>query len=65
MNWEYKTVKAPATGGLLGGKFDKVALETRLNEFGGQGWELVAAFATHMGYGQSRDVIAIFKREKR
>jgi len=65
MNWEYKTLKTPATGGLLGGKFDDVALETKLNELGGQRWELVAAFATHMGYGQSRDVIAIFKRERR
>jgi hypothetical protein len=65
MNWEYKTVKTPATGGFLGGKFDEVALEARLNELGGQRWELVAAFATHQGYGQSRDIVAIFKRERR
>jgi Sigma-70 region 2/Domain of unknown function (DUF4177) len=64
MNWEYKTVKVPATGGLLGGKFDGVALIERLNELGGQRWGLVAVSATHQGYGQSRGIVAIFKREK-
>jgi len=65
MNWDYKTVKFPASGGFLGGKFDEAALTERLNELGGQRWELVAAFSTHQGYGQSRDIVAIFKREKR
>jgi hypothetical protein len=65
MNWEYKTVKTPATGGILGGKFDETALDVKLNELGQQRWELVAAFATHLGYGQSRDVVTLFKREKR
>ena len=65
MKWEYKTVKTPATGGLLGGKFDEMLLEKNLNECGDQRWELVAAFATHLGYGQSRDIVTIFKREKR
>ena len=65
MNWEYKTVKTPARGGFLGGKFDEKILDARLNELGEQRWELVAGFATHQGYGQSRDIVAIFKREKR
>jgi hypothetical protein len=65
MHWEYKTVKTPATGGILGGKFHESVLDTKLNELGGQGWELVTAFATHRGHGQSRDIVAIFKREKR
>ncbi len=65
MKWEYRTVKASATGGFLGGKFNQEALEARLNELGEQQWEVVAAFVTHQGYGQSRDIVAIFKREKR
>jgi hypothetical protein len=65
MNWEYMTLKFPARGGFLGGKFNEVMLNNRLNELGQQRWELVAAFATHQGYGQSRDVVTIFKREKR
>ncbi len=65
MKWEYRTMKVPATGGFLGGKFNEEILDARLNELGEQRWELVAAFSTHQGYGQSRDVVAIFKREKR
>jgi len=65
MNWEYKTLKVSATGGFLGGKFDEKSLDTKLNELGDQRWELVSAFATHQGYGQSRDVAVILKREKR
>lgn len=65
MNWEYRTMKFPATGGFLGGKFNEAALTDKLNELGQQRWELVAAFATHQGYGQSRDIVAILKRERR
>ncbi len=65
MNWEYKTVKVSARGGFMGGKLDEKILDAKLNECGEQRWELVSAFATHLGYGQSRDVVAILKREKR
>jgi hypothetical protein len=27
-------------------------------------WEPVTAFATHQGYGQSPDMVVIFKRDK-
>jgi hypothetical protein len=65
MNWEYKTLRFPARGGFLGGKFNEALLNAKLNEFGEQRWELVSAFSTQHGYGQSRDIVAIFKREKR
>jgi hypothetical protein len=65
MQWEYRTDKFPASGGFLGGKVDMAAFNTRLNELGEQRWELMTAFATHQGYGWSRDIVAIFKREKR
>ena len=65
MTWEYKTLKLPASGGFLGGKFDETALDAKLNEMGEQRWELVAAFTTNQGYGQSRDLVTIFKRERR
>jgi hypothetical protein len=65
MHWEYKTVKAPASGGFMGGKVNQAAFESKLNEHGQQQWELVSAFVTHRGYGSSREIIAIFKREKR
>lgn len=62
--WEYRTVKHPATGGFLGGKFDETQLDLRLNDLGVQGWELVSAFTTNQGYGQSRDIVAIFRRPR-
>jgi hypothetical protein len=64
VHWEYKTLKYPARGGFLGGNFDESVLNTRMNELGEQRWELVTAFATHQGYGSSRDVVAIFKRAR-
>jgi hypothetical protein len=64
MKWEYRTMQITASGGFLGGRIDEASLRARLAELGDERWELVTAFATHQGYGWSRDVIAIFKREK-
>jgi hypothetical protein len=65
MKWEYGTVKFPASGGFLGGRIDTALFNAMLNERGEHGWELVNAFATSQGYGWSREIVAIFKREKR
>ena len=61
MRWEYKTVKL-ATTGFLGGKFDAEQLDRYMNELGSQGWELVTGFDTNKSYGETRDVVVIFKR---
>ncbi|MHC4519639.1 MAG: DUF4177 domain-containing protein [Planctomycetota bacterium] len=61
MQWEYKTIKLGATG-FLGGKFDEDQLDRYMNELGSQGWELVAGFDTNKSYGETRDVVVIFKR---
>jgi hypothetical protein len=65
MHLEYKALKFGASGGFLGGKFDEAKLTEQLNELAAQRWELVTAFATHQGYGQTRDIVVLFKREKR
>jgi len=65
MQWEYRTVKFPASGGFLGGRIDTASFNSRLNELGEQGWELMSAFATNQGYGWSREILAVLKREKR
>jgi hypothetical protein len=62
--WEYKTIKAGVDSSWLGGKVDETKLEARLNELGRDGWELVVAFDTNMAQGQTRDVVAIFKRDR-
>ena len=61
-NWEYKTVKKSANHGFFGGKTDISEMDSRLNELGGNGWELVSSFVTHMGYGSSREVCFVFKK---
>ncbi len=61
--WEYKTIEL-ATHGFLGGKLDRTKFEALLNELGRDGWELVNAFDTNQGHGQTRDVIAVFKRAR-
>jgi len=61
MNWEYKTIKLQATG-FIGGKFDETRLDDMMNDLGSQGWELAAGFDTNKGYGETRDVVIIFKR---
>lgn len=61
MIWEYKTLKLGATG-FLGGKFDEKEFDSKMNKLGKDGWELVTAFDTNMSHGQTRDVVAVFKR---
>jgi hypothetical protein len=62
MKWEYKTIKLK-TRGFSGGNFDERELDSMMNEYGSQGWELVAGFDTNKNYGESRDVVIIFKRQ--
>ncbi|MBN2021344.1 MAG: DUF4177 domain-containing protein [Pirellulales bacterium] len=63
--WEYKTIKLTAKGFFAGGKVDERELDTLMNNFGDQGWELVAAFDTNQWPdGITRDVFVLFKRPK-
>lgn len=63
MRWEYKTIKLE-TKGILGGKVDENKLDEYMNQLGQQGWELAASFDTNKAYGESRDIVVIFKRSK-
>ncbi|MGH2270871.1 DUF4177 domain-containing protein [Anaerohalosphaeraceae bacterium U12dextr] len=65
MIWEYKTIKLAATGFWLGGKIDELRLDQMMNDLGQQGWELVAALDTSEAYGNTKDVVVIFKRLKK
>lgn len=60
--WEYHTEQFE-TKGFMGGILDVATFNTRLNQLGQQGWELVNTFDTNMSQGQSRYIIAVFKRE--
>ena len=64
MKWEYRTVKLSTQGFWSGGELDEAALDAAMNDIGEEGWELVSAFGTNKGFGESRDVVVIFKRPK-
>ena len=64
MKWEYKTIKLPTEGLWSAGALDESALDAAMNEIGDDGWELVSAFSTNKGFGESRDVVVMFKRPK-
>jgi len=51
-----------ATTGFTGGKLDEDTFTDHLNDLGDQEWELVVAFDTNQGGGQTRDVLVVFKR---
>lgn len=63
MKWEHKTIKIKATGAWVGGKVDEGTLDRMMNELGADGWELVSAVSANEGFGNKRDLLAIFKRQ--
>jgi len=64
VQWEYKTVMIKATGWFAGGKVDAEVMNDKLNALGSEGWELVCGFDTNKLYGETRDVVLIFKRPR-
>lgn len=65
MRFEYLTIKFAASGWFAGGDLDGDAFNQKLNDLGGEGWELVSVFDTNMLHGRTRDVVAVFKRTRR
>ncbi len=61
--YEYDTIKVEATGWLSGGGIDDDELRGKLNFKGHQGWELVSCFTTNEGYGRTKFIVAVLKRE--
>ena len=60
--WESQTIRFEVKG-VMGGILDIDAFQEELNQMGQEGWELVTCFDTNMSQGQSRYVIAVFKRK--
>jgi hypothetical protein len=53
-----------ATGWFAGGKVDAEVMNDKLNALGSEGWELACGFDTNKLYGETRDVVLIFKRPR-
>jgi len=64
--FEYHVFKTIADVGWfgLGGTVDTGSIDKPINELGADGWELVSTIDTNRGFGATRDVIMIFKRER-
>lgn len=59
--FEYHLQKHDATG-FWGGKVDLAKMDIEFNRLGRDGWELVSIFDTNAGHGESRWIVATFKR---
>ena len=59
--WEYRTIKIE-TKGFWNKKLDVNEFDLQLNDLGSAGWELVSCFDTSQYQGESKEVIAVFKR---
>jgi hypothetical protein len=64
MKWEYKTIKLNTSKYILASVFEEGKLDQIMNQMGAEGWELVTAFDTNVGSGQTKDIVAIFKRQQ-
>jgi len=62
-HWEYETVKINPEGTLFysHGTVDADKLRSALNEYGAQGWEMVAALDLNHG-GTTSGIVLLFKR---
>lgn len=63
INWEYHTMKFEFGNWLVSGKFDEEQFNVSINSMGTRGWELINVFATAGGNGNTKFIIAVFKRQ--
>ena len=61
MRWEYNTVVLE-TGFFSTGRMDAEKFQSKLDELGRAGWELVSVFDTNVHHGATAQVVAVFKR---
>lgn len=60
--WEYTSFKME-TKGFTGGILEIEDFNIKLNEFGQRGWDLVSCVANNSSGGNTREIVAIFKRK--
>ena len=60
--YEYATIAFGTATLLSGPKLDHRAFTDKLNEYGGQGWELVQLVPMNRLEGDTFELVAVFKR---
>lgn len=63
IRWEYMVLDSRVTN-FFQPNLDGVALTSRLNELGEQGWEVVSMSAMEMTDGRTRDMVIVLKRAR-
>ena len=63
VQWEYKSVKVPVQS-WMGSDVNTIALDDEFNRLGERGWEMIAAVELSAQGGASREIVAVFKRER-
>ncbi|MCX7418578.1 MAG: DUF4177 domain-containing protein [Planctomycetia bacterium] len=64
-NWEYTTLKVVAKDWFLAGTLDQTLFDSRLNQLGKDGWELVSVFDTSVVKEATGEIVAVLKRPRR
>lgn len=60
--WEYTMLKIDVYRGITGPHIDVDRIDSRLDELGGEGWELVSLVGANAGEGRTSDLVAVLKR---
>ena len=64
-NWEYTTLKIVAKDWFLAGSLNQELFDTRLNQLGKDGWELVSVFDSRTIKDATGEIVAVLKRPRR
>lgn len=64
-NWEYMTLKVVAKDWIPAGTLDQTLFDSRLNQLGREGWELVSVFDTSIVKDATGEIVAVLKRPRR
>lgn len=64
-NWEYTTLKIVAKDWIVAGLLDQSLFDSRLNQLGKDGWELVSTLETSCLKEAVGEIVAVLKRPRR
>jgi hypothetical protein len=61
--WEYLTFVIEP-GFFANGRIDADKFQDKLEELGGEGWDLVSVFDTNVTHGTTAQIVAVLKRPR-